>query len=300
MTTPYSHLSIIKDGVWFIDHSSLEYIMTCTRKAQYHLVEKRKPADERMALSFGQAVHSALDEVFRHGPDAGQPALTTAFQSINVPTGDHRDLLKASQMLDEYIHSDYLAHDWEVVTGPSGLCCELPFSIPLGIVRGVRIVWTGRIDLIVRRDLGLYVVDHKTTSVFGKTYYDSFQHSSQTLGYVWAGQQYLNEPFRGFIINAFPVRKSKPPTRDEPPRQRVFPVDQDNVDEWRLNTLALLDLFLGVAGDGFYPRMTNQCTTKFGRCEYFDVCALPPASRLPVLHSNAFQDVTWSPLKEKA
>lgn len=349
-----SDLPFIKDGVWFIDHSSLEYIMTCARKAQYHLVYKRKPVDERIALTFGQAVHSALDALFRAGDH--KAALRDAFSKIDVPTGDHRDIVKATEMLEDYVNGDYLSHDWQVVTGPLEVsfgklslgarfyekvegghkywytknspttgsydvplpqfqACdfkpdqlvwvpdaplvELPFSLPLGTVRGIRIVWTGRIDLIVRRETGLFVVDHKTTSVFGSTYYDQFQHSSQTLGYMWAGQTFLGEPFRGFIINVFPVRKSRKPTAGEPERQRVFLVDQDNLDEWRLNTLALLDLFLGVVGDDFYPKMTNQCTTKFGRCQYFDVCALPPTARLPYLQSTAFQDVTWSPLNRE-
>lgn len=290
-------LPFIEDNCWFVDHSSLEYIMACHRKAEYHIVHKRKPSDERIALSFGQAVHSGLEAMFA-GKDY-KPALHTAFDGMEVPPGDHRDLLKATRMLEDYSLGDFLTHDWTVETKDGKPLIELAFALPLGTVQGIRIVWTGRIDLIVRRDSGLFVVDHKTTSVFGSTYYDQFQNSSQPLGYMWAAQKYLGEPFRGYIINVFPVRKGNATTKTEPERQRVFLTDQDLLDEWKINTLSLLDMFLRQASTGYLPKMTNQCTTKFGRCEFFNVCQLPRESRLNYLHSGEFVDVTWSPLNRE-
>ena len=49
------------DYILSIDHSSLESFNVCARKAEYALVKKRQPVRNTSALSYGTAVHKALE-----------------------------------------------------------------------------------------------------------------------------------------------------------------------------------------------------------------------------------------------
>jgi len=78
----------------------------------------------------------------------------------------------------------------------------------------LHIIWSGVIDLVIAENGRLFIVDHKTTSVEGDTYWKGFQLSQQFMGYVWAAQKIINKTIDGALAN---VLYGRAPTKTAGP-----------------------------------------------------------------------------------
>jgi hypothetical protein len=164
-------------------------------------------------------------------------------------------------------------------------------------IRTLRLFWTGRIDLIIKFGPTLFVMDHKTSSILGPTFYDDFILSSQMMGYTWAGRK-LGYDVRGLYLDVLGSRKpTKSGIQFEFQRQRFF-YAQDHLDEWERDTFTLITDFLEHLCRDYFPKTTKWCFGKYGRCQYWNVCTQLPDQRQALLESAAYQDVEWSPLNE--
>jgi hypothetical protein len=143
-------------------------------------------------------------------------------------------------------------------------------------------------------------MDHKSTSVGGEFYMTEYFTSNQMKGYTWALRELFGGEVtvKGAMINALVCRK---PTRTgkgiEFMRQK-FEYDADILAEWLRNTLSIMSDFLYSAERNYFPMMTSQCNGRFSPCQYRDVCAMSPQTRLQWLFSDAFKDDVWDPLHE--
>ena len=189
----------------------------------------------------------------------------------------------------------------------------------------VPIIYTGRIDLPIQIDDQIFVMDHKTTStfVFGpsmsfKSFFDAMKMSAQQKGYCWAFRELTGVKPAGYMVNA--IRTAEPPQyvltgkessrtnregikatpekwwNDSFQRER-FILEDKELDEWRDNTIALVEEFFYNYSKGIMPMKTAWCTA-YGRCPYLDVCSLPSDTRDVMLSSDLFTDNTWTPLNK--
>jgi len=182
-----------------------------------------------------------------------------------------------------------------VADAATGGVADLNASLGVTAVRRIHVNYTGKIDMIVEQDGALAVVDHKTTSIEGSTFWSQFNLSPQMIGYCWAASQLLDRPVRSAIIDALIGRKpTKTGIPHEYARQR-YHYSAEQVDEWRADVechvRTLLDNFMR----GVFPRNTNSCYGKFP-CQFRDVCPLPRNVQPTALRSGAFVPRTWSPL----
>ena len=323
------------DYVFQIDNTSLEVFNTCPRSAEYRLVEARVPHPSS-ALIFGAAIHAGLEVWYksfedqqRLGETLQRHALHAALityenESKNVAPiyleGEWRSADRACDTLSRYFKHYYLNDVDGIVLDKDGRpCVERAFSAPLAIipfnkelpqecfyeqhkektafVRNVHVYWTGRIDLVVKDQGNTWVMDHKTTSMLGPSFWDTFTISSQMLGYCWAAEKVLLDgPVRGLLLNAIVGRKlTKTGVGTEFHRKHYY-YTQDQIEDWKTNTIALVSMFLGSLKAGFFPQSTAWCVGKYGKCRYHDVCSLPSNQRHSLLHSDQFTHNTWSPL----
>lgn len=308
-------LPLVDGDTLFIDNSSLEHFTTCPRQALYSLVHRLKPAGERTALNFGGIVHKILEARYRactalhaQTPDVTQVMLATAereFQRWTPPEDDYRNFSCAVELIRRY-EEQYPFEQFEVVRGTDGSpMIEVPFAIPLGTIdlkgegKVIKIVWTGRIDMayISENGGGLYVMDHKTTSVMGPSYFSAFTISHQMYGYAWAAEQLCGRPVQAIVINALGVRK---PTRTGNAfefKRDVIPVQRGLLDEWKKDCLYIVADFVEMCRRGYLPRHTVWCQGKFGTCPFFKVCTLETDEQREVmLNSGEYSANTWSPL----
>lgn len=181
----------------------------------------------------------------------------------------------------------------------------------------VGVCFTGKIDIVCSIDNNIYVLDHKTSEKIGNQFWDEYRMSSQPRGYAWAFQEITGIKPHGYIINCIRskdkpqyVMKGKNYTRegktttpeqwwkDTYQRERfIIKHDQDELGEWKQNTIDLVEEFFWHYSRGYFPMKTKWCAI-YGRCPYYDVCSLAKEDRGVMLASGMFQDNTWSPLNK--
>lgn len=311
----------IVDDCLFIDNSTLSNYTVCPRKFYYYANEKRREASSKAALTFGSNVHEALAVRYKTFPTDSLKAqlakLTEVWETNPVEPDDWRTLDIACQLMVEY-NNQFMMEEavTEVVSDSQGPFVERGFCVPFGEIKfdaetanalempadkpNLKIFWIGKIDTIVRhRGSDLMVMDHKTTSMGGSSFFTEYHTSGQMRGYAWAASQLLGERVCGAMVNALICRKPTKTGQGFDFSRELFYYDQESIDEWRRNTLHLISNIAEAQAKGYYPMHTTQCMGRYGRCEYQQVCMLPPTHRQTMLESALYEDVNWDPIKPK-
>lgn len=296
---------LLRDGAFFIDNSSMEKVITCPRSALFYMAQKRELAGRSDALNFGSGMHEGMavryKDFFHFGfndkdsMDRQIKAITDHFDKNPQDSETFRTVDRAIDMMLKY-DKTYKVEPFIVHSNDTSPLVEIPFAVPIGQVEDVPIIWTGRIDAVIFWDRLLWILDHKTTSIFGGTYFEQFRNASQFIGYCWAYEQISGQRVNGVLINALAIRKITPTGKPvEFARERID-YNRDQIDEWQTNTMHVIKNFLQMAAEEYFPAHTAWCHNKFGTCQYFEVCTLPIAQRPILLGSRAYKDVTWNPL----
>lgn len=322
-------IPLIDGDTLLIDNSSLETFITCPRSAQYMVCLKRKPSGDRSALRFGQIIHKALEVRYRSAAPmlAQTPAIEGAmlavlaqeFANWQPPEDDFRTHSFAVELINRY-GIQYPFESFDILRFPDGRpFVEVPFALPLGEIEiddtllvkdvatnttaprhvaKIKIIWTGKIDLGYKSNGRNYLMDHKTTSMMGPSFFAEFELSHQMHGYHWAAEALMNEPFEGFTINALATRRPTKTGKALEFERKVFTTSRPHLDEWQQDCLHIVSDFLEMVRRGYLPKHTKWCVGKYGLCQYHKVCSLSPSHRDLMLGSGEYTDVTWSPLHD--
>ena len=267
------------------------------------------------------------------------------FTDAAPPADDFRTVENAVIVMGEYIkRSKFPDYELHIHSDADGLAVERAFEIPLGVVEvgqyvdmpwlkgtdyssidldlspvndipspfvsHIHVAWSGRIDLIATAQGKPRIIDHKTTSIDGEQFVQSFQLSSQTLGYVYAARTLfpdlditsfcldairLKRPGKGQGITDKGVRGGDPPLAFF---RAYFDYSPDRIDRWRVDTLDHISNFIHALTSASWPMNDRHCFDKFGRCPYFDVCSIDDVRvRERYLQSDAFGKTTWNPVR---
>lgn len=320
--TPSYPLPLIDGDAILIDNSMLETFRQCERKFEYRLVTKRVPVDGAAALTFGSGIHHALAWRYRTVgsalmSEANQVAqlneLKAFFETHPLPQVGHRQPSLAYSLVEMY-NKVYREEPWRIIQGRDKPVVEASFPSDatiglLGLARGYRIIYAGRLDLAIEDSIGEWVQDHKTAFMFGKGFEQAMRLNPQFIGYVWSFTRHFGRKPLGFVVNGIRVRKptkeddlvnweSKGVRRDD--FTRIYePVSDDRVEEWVENTLKLCERMVDCYRDGYFPMNNHSsCVSKYGTCSYYHVCNSPRASRPGILAMDNFEDNEWSPLNQ--
>lgn len=245
------------------------------------------------------------------------------------PQDEFRNYDRMVELIREYgIHYQFEAFD--IIKTPDGRpFVEFPFVLGLGeidvdatfliqplykmpdgsIVRHgqpyqkhivtLPIVWMGKIDIVYSSLGGLYIMDHKTASM--ATNMAEFEISHQFKGYEWAVERILGVRVSGTVINRMVIRKPTVKGKGEPFtfERKLIMTQRGILSAWKDNMLHIIADFVEMVRRGFMPMHTLHCTNKFGTCQFHPVCTLDSEDQRQImLGSQAYQDVTWSPLVE--
>lgn len=346
MTNPILPSLPLEDGVFFIDNSRLELLQTCPRQFQYSALQKRITSGEKPAMDFGSAGHLVWEyryKTYQHRApdnmleDAQGKLLQEYFDKTIFPEGDFRNLNWGVECLVKQYNKRYKEEPFRLLQDENGKpMVELPFALPLftyitpspmeGYIKEIPIMYTGRIDLPVHWDSGIWIIDHKTTSILGDHFYADQRISPQQIGYCWAFQELTKQKVSGFCINA--IRVKQPPLyvqknedafnaltgkvdkrrkNDSPEawweesfsRQVREYIQPWQIEEWKHNTIQLVEEFFYNYSRGYMPQKKKWCCGKYGKCQYYDVCDLPPGEqRDGMLASGGYMENVWSPLRK--
>lgn len=168
------------------------------------------------------------------------------------------------------------------------------------------IEWTGIVDMIASLSGEHWLVDHKTTSILSGDFFDGFEIAMQPVGYVSAARAAFPElDIQGFMVNVLACRKpvsavtasgKKSTAKAFEPHRRFYRYDEWKETEFRTDALALIEEFIANLTNNYFPRKTQWCIAKYGKCPFFEVCSLPPEQRMMMLESGTYQENTWKPV----
>jgi hypothetical protein len=327
-------LPLVDGDTFVIDNSSIEGFQTCPRASQYTISRRLRPSGDRVPLRFGGIVHRVLETRYRFGnplfeqtEDVTNAMLAVAseeFTKWTPPEEDYRTYDTTCRLIQKY-GATYPYESFTIPTINDRPAIEIPFALHLGNltinaeiwvqpltrlpngalvtagdpvlrpVKTIRVLWSGKIDMIYHDTGGTYILDHKTSSI--ATNMAEFELSHQFSGYVWAAEQLLSTIVSGICINRMVVRK---PTRTGDPftfERKLIPVSRFHIVEWSTDMLYIISDFIEMVRRGYLPKHTAWCVGKFGTCPFHRVCTLPSdEQRELVLTSGEYEPNTWTPL----
>ena len=334
----------LQNGSLFIDNSLwVESIDSCWRLLQYRALFRRIPAGESMALSFGGCGHACLEHRYRKYQNAIVPdeyyqeiseIITKQYEAHPCPIEDWRTSNWLMQVLKNY-NQRYELEDFEllkaketvsdgqgkVIFKEGDVLVEMPFVIPLYVHEtpgeaSIPVFYIGKIDLVVKQDNMLFVMDHKFISQLGQSFFLRAKMLSQLKGYVWAFSMLTGKLVDGYIINA--IRSKEPPlyiqgksdsrsAKQDPAKwwgesfaREKFYCTPNMLDEWKNNVIDKMEMFFWNYARGRFPMATAGLScVAWGRCPFYDVCSLDLDDRPAMLSSGMFTTNEWSPLNKE-
>lgn len=265
----------------------------CPLKYKRRILEGRKSRDESGALGAGQAMHAGLADWYRTSllpsmspaqrQELGLNGIRNAWP-VKHPVDDWRDLTKVSDVFRGYV-KEYPTESFTVLGDANVPLVEIPFSIILPVTtdEGRKIVYGGIFDTLILWMGQVYILEHKTTSVFGSSYFNEFKPNNQVDGYVYAAQQLTGRPVAGALINAiawYRVGKTKY-------ERQVTTRTPADLEEWLRNMQASASEIEWHHKHNRWPMRKNSCVTKYGPCEFHHVDKLGnPHERDSVLNTD--------------
>lgn len=314
------------DYILEMDWSSIDHFLACWRKSEFALVYSRV-SGRSAALTYGSAIHLALEQYYRGETDpekimvAGMPE----FEANPPSLSEWRNIEKYRETITKYIAKYSKDDSFTIDKLGDTLMVEQPFSTPLCeleindfipydasmllpagtpitegklFIRRLFVQWTGVIDLLIRdgSDQSRGIVDHKTTSIGGPTYYDGFDLTQQFRGYCWAATKISGEPVLKAMANVIEGRKPTKTGVSLEFQRKWITYLPEKISTWETDMKAIIADFMSKLVKGHFPENTHSCVGKYGKCEYFDVCRLEQKLQLHLLNTDIYTNNVWNPL----
>lgn len=282
-----------------IDNFALTMHQACPTRFWRRMEQGWEPRRKGAALNFGGAIHAGLATWYRHPELDRTQRLALSITSIEAawldtgPIDDYRTLSKCVDVMREY-SLEYPMESFSIVGAPERAVIEQTFTIGLGTylrcdkcVLGVTdddmfgskctycnadreiIEYGGIFDGLAQFGDKVYVLEHKSTSQLGDTFFTQFNPNNQVTGYIWAAHQLSGLDVAGAMINAIGVYKAGK-TRF---RRQVTTRDEHDINQWRRNVTATCEEIASHRRAKFWPQRTTSCT-QYGLCAYHQVCTL--------------------------
>ena len=253
-----------KNGVWYINSSSVEIIQTCKRKAKYALVDNLRKEDESDALTFGSAIHEALAAFYNSQRDYDY--ICKIFENRAKPLAhlvdDKRSIENGKKILKKYFEV-YKDDPWTIFYDKDGPFVERSFELKLND----GIVVHGTIDCILKNiETGeLVICDHKTTSTIGSDFINRANPNTQFTIYAWAANQ-LGIPVDRVMVNGIQVAKTKCDLA------RIFTArTKDHFEEMENIIIDSVHQMNINISSKRWPMNSGACSN-WGGCQYLEIC----------------------------
>jgi len=264
----------------YFDNTMLASAKKCKRHFYLRHVKNWRSAGTAAPLAFGAAWHSAMNPIWTLQlidysgllKAAMVGFLKTWEEELPEELRQKPEFLKfrntdtAIEMLASYIAQ---RADW-IRAHVSEVQAELPFCFSID-----DFFYIGRKDKLAVVDGRKTIIEHKTTSDYRKDggfspdFMDQFELDSQILGYITS--EGVEEPTRVLVDGAL-VHAN---VHD---RFRFIPVDRSRpeLEMWLGETTELIhEISTRVStglGARLFPRNTESCFGRYGRCPFFDIC----------------------------
>lgn len=288
-----------------IDSTMTNCFRSCPQRFYDEYVLGLRPFDTSIDLHAGKVFSATLErfykEVFINDLDT-PAALARAFATFNAEWGDF-EIRKEGHpktpenmwtAVEDYVRVYPPRHDrvQPYFTG-SGATFEYSFSIPLDFpgfprhpVSGDPFIYSGRFDMLGKRDGRPVVRDEKTAQRLESNWAEKWDLRSQFLGYCWALQHFgipcNTVVVRGVIITKTMVRQV----------EAVKIYSQFLIDRWFYQLRRDLDRLVGCWNAGYFDYNLGDTCTAYSGCPYVPLCS----SSQPENWYDSYEVRRWNPL----
>src|SRR5574343_581817 len=208
MTTPTSDRKQL-----VLDNSSVEPLELCPRRYFYAHRLNRIPAEPAPALRFGGILHEVLGYRYRmlartghFDEDAMNRIARRRFERQPCETEGWRNCGTTLKIIVGY-NLKYSEEPFTVLKDINGSpYVEKSFAAKLGEIGQWDVIYIGRIDLIIKQGTNIFVVDTKTTSMLGETFWEAAAMSEQLRGYCFIARELLGQEPTGYMYNVIAAR----------------------------------------------------------------------------------------------
>lgn len=308
-----------------INSSSINILQNCPRKSQYELLEGWKSKSQSPALTFGSALHAAL-EVFYDAPrvdrqlppnwqknidmmafgqqlpeekdfliyTATRKFIEAAEPLAALPDTDMRSIQNGVWILSNYFttytNDPYIV--WKDSQGASVI--ERRLEAPIFDTPTLKIILFGTVDVVLQNEHTgeILPTDHKTSSWVGKDFYNRIKPNAQYTCYVYLGQQCLGLTTDKFMVNCLGVKKRPTTARGTGPQfpRQVTNRTPEDIEEFIQTTITYVKQYLANREAGYFPMGSVDSCANYGQCKYLEVCSSPQNLRQTILE-NTFTQV---------
>lgn len=269
------------------DFTALDTFQACPSKYKKRMLQHLSPKTVAPALEFGKAIHMGLEQYYlalrKEFPriQAIGNALSTFKENYTREDDPKRTQLIGEQMLQDYTEV-YQKEPFKVID------VEVGFAVPLG-----GFTFTGRLDALVEWDGQLYVMEHKTTSMLGTTYFKQFEMSMQIDGYIYAAEQLTGRRCLGVLVNAMQPRTKTKKLEDHFARDPIGRTQFEREEFVREVPLLIKDI-LKSEESGEFVRSKRSCFSYNYQCPYWDLCKYGEDEKMITRDFNVEK---WEPYK---
>jgi len=275
----------------WLDNSVITDYRVCWRRGFWRHRCGVRTDDRQLALEFGAAIHEALHAYYREGRsvDAALLAFDEKWKG-DAPEDAKRTREKGHLILKAY-RKHYAEERFKIHALETTGATTLP---------GVPVPYCFKLDMLIEDEVGVWVVDHKTTSSFSPTLFKGTRPNPQFTGYVECASRVFGTPVSGVIVNWILVARGK-----EKFLREAVDYDEWEREAWRRETATFWKELerrwergaLGKVLDAF-PRNTTLCTTYFGECPYRRLCNTEPSWKYLVDELTVGYELDpWTPVE---
>lgn len=305
-----------------VDSTSLGAYKTCPRYYYYTILLGYQPKGENIHFTFGLLIHGG-SERYHHGKAEGMShddaldkalvwflaetwntALSRPWASADSYKNRFTALRTLIWYLDKYGDNDALE---TVVLANGKPAVELSFSFDSGFSSrqtGESFLLCGHLDRLATLNGAAYIPDVKTTkSELNARYWSSHNPSNQFGIYLLAGEIVYSLPVKGLIVDGVQVLVNS--SRFD---RHLITKDEFQLAEFYTSTGTWLAQMENCAEDAnrpilgqdkslAYPMNETSCS-KYGGCEFQEVCSRSPGARQQWLDTG-FNRRVWDPLQRR-
>lgn len=301
-----------------INSSSLSIIHSCPRKSFYSLHEELKSKSESPALTFGSAIHAALETFYaRPKEERGFPSQfedRAALMAFGTPPGEDHFLFDCIQaFIDKaeplrglpdtdkrsipngiwtlcHYFRDYIDDIYVTYVDDQGPFVERIFSLNIFDSDTLQIEIFGQIDFVLKHSGNGTIIsgDHKTVSQLGSDFYNRIKPNHQYSCYILGCQEIFGISSDKFLVNGIQVKPRPKTSRGTPPSfvRQVTNRTPEDLAEFKLATIEAVNRYLTWLDTKNWPLGGVDACAMWGGCQYLDVCSAPENLRQNIIESK--------------